>query len=79
MKEKTFCCFMVRTSVLRFTSYRRKTAEKVSLEKKKTTLLGGFVRVGDDLFSRAASRQVFSARLSLTTVFGMGTGGTSML
>ena len=35
--------------------------------------------VGDDLSSRAATRQVFSAQLSLTTVFGMGTGGTSML
>ena len=34
---------------------------------------------GDDLSSRAAARQVFSAQLSLTTVFGMGTGGTSML
>ena len=29
------------------------------------------------LFSRAASSQVFSALQSLTTVFGMGTGGTS--
>ena len=35
--------------------------------------------VGDDLFSRAAARQVSSAQLSLTTVFGMGTGGTSVL
>ena len=35
--------------------------------------------VGDDLFSQAAARQVSSAQLSLTTVFGMGTGGTSML
>mgnify|MGYP006945380692 CR=1 FL=1 len=33
--------------------------------------------VGVDLFSRAASSQVFSALLSLTTVFGMGTGGPS--
>ena len=33
--------------------------------------------VGVDLSSRAASSQVFSALLSLTTVFGMGTGGPS--
>ena len=37
----------------------------------------GHVDVGVDLSSRAASRQVFSARMSLTTVFGMGTGGPS--
>ena len=33
--------------------------------------------VSVDLFSQAASRQVFSALKSLTTVFGMGTGGPS--
>ena len=33
--------------------------------------------VGVDLSSRAAARQVFSALMSLTTVFGMGTGGPS--
>ena len=32
---------------------------------------------GIDLFSREAALQVFSARMSLTTVFGMGTGGSS--
>ena len=32
---------------------------------------------GDDLLSRAASRQVPSALQSLTSVFGMGTGVTS--
>ena len=31
---------------------------------------------GTDLSSQAVSRQVFSARMSLTSVFGMGTGGT---
>ena len=36
-----------------------------------------FRDVSVDLFSRAASRQVFSALKSLTTVFGMGTGGPS--
>ena len=33
--------------------------------------------VGVDLSSREAALQVFSARVSLTTVFGMGTGGPS--
>ena len=33
--------------------------------------------VGIYLFSRAASSQVFSAPVSLTSVFGMGTGGSS--
>ena len=32
---------------------------------------------GEDLFYQAASRQVSSAQVSLTSVFGMGTGGTS--
>ena len=33
--------------------------------------------VGTVLSSRAAARQVFSAQVSLTSVFGMGTGGPS--
>ena len=41
----------------------------------------GFIRslscVGIELFSRAASSQVFSPLQSLTSVFGMGTGGPS--
>ena len=34
-------------------------------------------RVGIELFSQAASSQVFSPLQSLTSVFGMGTGGPS--
>ena len=37
------------------------------------------IDVGIDLFSRAASSQVSSAQMSLTSVFGMGTGGPSAL
>ena len=41
----------------------------------------GFIRslscVGIELFSRAASSKVFSPLQSLTSVFGMGTGGPS--
>ena len=33
--------------------------------------------VGDNLFSQAVARRVFSAKMSLTSVFGMGTGVTS--
>ena len=33
---------------------------------------------GIDLSSRVVSNQVFSTRMSLTSVFGMGTGGTSL-
>ena len=36
-----------------------------------------FLSTGTDLFFQAVTRQVSSARMSLTTVFGMGTGGTS--
>ena len=35
--------------------------------------------VGVDLFSRPVARQVSSAQVSLTSVFGMGTGGPSPL
>ena len=36
-----------------------------------------FDQVGDYLFSRAVSSELSWARVSLTSVFGMGTGGTS--
>ena len=35
--------------------------------------------VSIDLFYRAVARKVSSARMSLTSVFGMGTGGPSSL
>ena len=38
-----------------------------------------YENVGDDLFSRDASIRVSSAQVSLTSVFGMGTGGPSPL
>ena len=36
------------------------------------------MKSGSDLISQAVSSQVPSAQLSLTSVFGMGTGGSSM-
>ena len=41
------------------------------------SLLKRFIQVGDYLFSRAVSSELSSAQVSLTSVFGMGTGGTS--
>ena len=41
------------------------------------SLLERFDQVGDYLFSRAVSSELSWARVSLTSVFGMGTGGTS--
>ena len=38
-----------------------------------------FFETGDVLFSQAVTHQVSSALRSLTTVFGMGTGGASSL
>ena len=48
-----------------------------NLKSEKTTALldGRLFCVGIYLFSQAAARQVSSAQVSLTSVFGMGTGG----
>ena len=46
---------------------------------KKDTQLSVFSDSGDVLLSRAVAHQVSSALRSLTTVFGMGTGVTSLL
>ena len=45
--------------------------------KKREALQLLYMESGSDLSSRAVSSQVLSAQESLTTVFGMGTGGTS--
>ena len=39
--------------------------------------LQGYLESGGDLLSRTVTSQVPSALKSLTSVFGMGTGGTS--
>ena len=39
----------------------------------------GLIYVGVDLSFQSVARQVFSAPVSLTSVFGMGTGGPSPL
>lgn len=48
-----------------------------SLHKKIRTVYTVRFPTGNNLSSRAASSQVLSTRESLTTVFGMGTGGSS--
>ena len=48
-------------------------------KKKKTEVFFFNWKVGNDLFSRSVSRQVFSALKVLTSVFGMRTGGTPSL
>ena len=48
-------------------------------KRKKTAAKAAVFCVGIDLFSRSVSRQVSSALVSLTSVFGMGTGGPSPL
>ena len=50
---------------------------KVEVNIKKDIKNDVFFNVGVDLFSQEAALQLFSARVSLTTVFGMGTGGPS--
>ena len=47
--------------------------------RKKTAADAAVFCVGIDLSSRSVSRQVLSALVSLTSVFGMGTGGPSPL
>ena len=54
-------------------NFRKKFRVKQNPEQK--TLGFG---AGIDLSSRVVSNQVFSTRMSLTSVFGMGTGGTSL-
>ena len=58
-------------------TYKKGSANASALKKSTPGEVTDKTNVGADLFSRAASRQVSSARVSLTTVFGMGTGGPS--
>ena len=64
-----------------FISHRERNAlsQLTSLSSTDWAIKSKIKSVGVDLSSRAASSQVFSALLSLTTVFGMGTGVASSL
>ena len=60
------------------TKKRRETSAE-RREREKTADGLSFLCVGIDLSSQSVARQVFSALVSLTSVFGMGTGGPSPL
>ena len=61
-----------------YVQYAAKISEAVQTTKNASEfLLKRFAQVGDYLFSRAVSSELSSAQVSLTSVFGMGTGGTS--
>ena len=70
-----------------FIEARSPTIEKAVIElqeyfsgkRKSTQFLACFLETGIDILSRAVSSQVPSALMSLTSVFGMRTGGTSSL
>ena len=49
------------------------------VKNKGTFIEDALLESGDDLLSRAVSSQVPSALRGLTSVFGMGTGGTLLL
>ena len=77
-------CFLCPEGVLRYFEWAKKRADALIFRNKIFATINShpigwllFVSVGNDLSSRAVTHQVFSARLSLTTVFGMGTGGPS--
>ena len=71
-----------RTDSWRFTPGKASGSERPATclwcnHKKTTCLHRWFFCVGENLFFRAVSSQVSSAPASLTSVFGMGTGGPS--
>ena len=72
--------FLCPEGVQRYFEWAKKHADALIFRNKKQPpyWVAVFIGVGNDLSSRAVTHQVFSARLSLTTVFGMGTGGPSM-
>ena len=57
-------------------SFRRSSVHRLFFVSEEKTICPLF-RVGIELSSRAVSRKVFSPLQSLTSVFGMGTGGPS--
>ena len=66
-------------NLVMFCVFRSVLFRRAKTERKKTEAKPRFLRVSIDLSSRAASSQVLWAQTSLTSVFGMGTGGPSLL
>ena len=67
----------VGANCVRLRLYKYNSSVKWKWTLKKDIIIDVFFNVGVDLFSQEAALQLFSARVSLTTVFGMGTGGPS--
>ena len=55
----------------------RSQVSRGHLQAEKNSTISGGVQCSHYLSSRAVARQVLSAQMSLTSVFGMGTGGPS--
>ena len=68
---------LLRNMITRYARMIVKFCEFDIHKEKHTDFSVCFLCVGTFLFSRAAARQVSSAQVSLTSVFGMGTGGPS--
>ena len=68
---------LLRNMITRYARMIVKFCEFDIHKEKHTDFSVCFLCVGAFLFSRAAARQVSSAQVSLTSVFGMGTGGPS--
>ncbi len=63
-----------------FVVIEKKASVHKSQKPEQITLIGLlYIRIGGDLLSHTVSHAVPSALKSLTTVFGMGTGGSSSL
>ena len=76
-RMKNFKTFKLYNKINRKSISKYKITHTEAKKKKRIIEDAFFNDVGVDLFSREAALQVFSARVSLTTVFGMGTGGPS--
>ncbi len=63
--------------VLSYSSSSMNTAESRAKRKRPSRFLStAFIYAGNDLLSHTLSRAVQSAQRGLTSVFGMGTGGS---
>ncbi len=79
--------FGIKNTVISYQNHRTFLAPRVGFEPTTLRLTAGCstaeltrnIECGSSLSSRAVASQVLSAQLSLTSVFGMGTGGSSTL
>ena len=68
-------------TVMRSTDWAKEEYDignKLPIKRNRKQYVSCFCYVSTDLFSRAVASQVSSALQSLTSVFGMGTGGPSV-